>query len=301
MYMKNIINRLKKGFGLKETFVTDQTEGPAQSKPASFIPATQTLREAITRFIIESLQPYVDEKSLSVSGLHFYIVCASQQQEEAARVALYTDRPGMYKAEHLERKLQNHFIQLEPGWFFEWHLVSDELPEHCMQKGNFGLKVTGAGEHAHEQYTKAFIQVLAGQAEYGEYILDPRKQLRFNIGRSKTPQLFTGKIQQNDIVFLAKGETGYNELTGNPNLRVSRNHAYIVYDPKSGHYLLYPDRGGLPDNGNKLKVHTGNYKIKWLNIYGVAHCLCDGDQVELGGEAVFRFRMIGEGLYMDKR
>jgi hypothetical protein len=290
MYMKNIINRLKKGFGLQETFVADQTETPAQSKPASFIPTTQVLREAITRFIIESLQPYIDEKSLSVSGLHFYIVCTSQQQEEAARVALYIDRPGMYKAEHLERKLQNHFIQLEPGWFFEWHIVNDKLPEHCMQNGNFGLKVTGAGEHAHEQYTKAFIQVLAGQAEYSEYILDPRKQLKFNIGRSKTPQLFTGKIQQNDIVFLAKGENGYNELTGNPNLRVSRNHAYIVYDPKSGHYLLYPDRGGLPDNGNKLKVHTGNDKIKWLNIYGVAHCLCDGDQVELGGEAVLRFQ-----------
>jgi hypothetical protein len=290
MYMKNIINRLKKGFGLQETIVTDQSESPAQSKPASFIPATHVLREAITRFIIESLQPYVDEKSLSVSGLHFYIVCTSQQQEEAARVALYTDRPGMYKAEHLERKLQNHFIQLEPGWFFEWHIVNDKLPEQCMQKGNFGLKVTGAGEHAHEQYTKAFIQVLAGQAEYGEYILDPRKQLRFNIGRSKSPQLFSGKIQQNDIVFLAKGEAGYNELTGNPNLHVSRNHAYIVYDPKSGHYLLYPDRGGLPDNGNKLKVHTGHDKIKWLNIYGVAHCLCDGDQVELGGEAVLRFQ-----------
>ena len=290
MYMKNIINRLKKGFGLQETIVTDQSEPPAQSKPASFIPATHVLREAITCFIIESLQPYVDEKSLSISGLHFYMVCNNQQQEEAARVALYTDRPGMYKAEHLERKLQNHFIQLEPGWFFEWHIVSDKLPEHCMQKGNFGLKVTGAGEHAHEQYTKAFIQVLAGQAEYSEYILDPRKQLKFNIGRSKTPQLFTGKIQQNDIVFLAKGETGYNELTGNPNLRVSRNHAYIVYDPKSGHYLLYPDRGGLPDNGNKLKVHTGHDKIKWLNIYGVAHCLCDGDQVELGGEAVLRFQ-----------
>jgi hypothetical protein len=287
--MKNIINKLKKGFGLHETASADQDDGASQNKPASFMPATQALRESITGFIVESLQPYVDEKSLSVSGLHFYIVCSDKQQEEAARVALYADRPGMYKAEHLERKLQNHFIQLDSGWFFESRIVGDKLPEHCMRKGNFGLLVTGAGEHAHEQYTKAFIQVLAGQAEYGEYILDPRKQLKFNIGRSKTPQLFTGKIQQNDIVFLAKSEPGFNELTGSPNLRVSRNHAYIIYNPKTGHYLLYPDRGGLPDNGNKLKVHTANDKIKWLNIYGVAHCLCDGDQVELGGEAVFRF------------
>jgi hypothetical protein len=198
----------------------------------------------------------------------------------------------MFKAEQLERKLLNHFIQLEPGWFFEWHFISDRLPEDCIRKANFGLKVTASGEHSHEQYLKAFIQVLAGQAEYGEYMLDPRKQLKFNIGRSKTPQLSSGKIQQNDIVFLGQGEQGFNELTGNPNLRVSRNHAYIVYDPKSGRYLLYPDRGGLPDNGNKIKVHTVNDKIKWLNIFGVAHSLCDGDQVELGGEAIFRFRVI---------
>ncbi len=293
MNMKNIISRLKKGFGLTETITAESTDVPVQKKPVSFIPATQVLRGAITSFIIESLQPYVDEKSLFVSGLHFYIACSDQQQEEAARAALFADRPGMYRTEHLERKLLDYFIQLEPGWFFEWHIVNDKLPAQCMQKGNFGLKVTGAGEYAHEQFTKAFIQVLAGQAEYSEYILDPRKQLRFNIGRSKAPQLFTGKIQQNDIVFLGKGDPGFSDLTGSPNLHVSRNHAYIVYDPKSGHYLLYPDRGGLPDNGNKLKVHTANDKMKWLNIYGVAHCLCDGDQVELGGVAVFRFQALG--------
>jgi hypothetical protein len=48
----------------------------------------------------------------------------------------------------------------------------------------------------------------------------------------------------------------------------------------------------LPDNGNKLKVHTADDKIKWLNIYGVAHALQEGDQVELGGEAVLRFKLI---------
>ena len=134
--------------------------------------------------------------------------------------------------------------------------------------------------------------MLTGQAEQSEYMLEPDKQLKFYIGRTRMPQLFSGKIQQNDIVFLGKEEQGFNELTGNPNLHVSRNHAYIVYESATNSWLLYPDKGGLPENSNKIKVHSADDKVKWLNIYGVPHCLCDGDQVELGGEAVFRFRII---------
>ena len=114
--------------------------------------------------------------------------------------------------------------------------------------------------------------------------------MKFHIGRSKSPQLSSGKIQLNDIVFLGKGEPGYDEWAGRANLHVSRNHAYIIFDPKIGQYLLYPDKGGLPDNGNKVKVHTADDKVKWLNIYGVAHLLQEGDQIELGGEAVLRFK-----------
>ena len=292
--MKNIFNRLKKGFSTQqETAASDEAAPPAPGDAGSFMPSTPVLREAIIGFIIQSLQPYVDEKGLSVTGLHFYIVCGNREQEEAARVALYMDRPGMFKTEQLERKLLNHFIQLDPDWFFEAHAVKDQqLPDICIRKANFGLKVVRSGEHVTGYWSKALVQVLAGQAGCSEYVLDPHKQLKFCIGRTSTPQLFSGKIQQNDIVFLGRDEPGFNELTGSPNLHVSRNHACIVYDPGTNSWLLYPDKGGLPENGNKLKVHTSNDKVKWLNIYGVSHCLCDGDQVELGGEAILRFRMI---------
>ncbi len=227
---------------------------------------------------------------MSVAGLRFYIVCPDQEQEEAASIALYTDKPGMFKTEHLERKLLNHFIQLEPGWFFEYQVLKDQLPENCIQQGNFGLKVTRAGEHIVEKFSTACLQVLVGQAEQFEYVLDPHIQLRYNIGRSKTPQLSSGKIQMNDIVFLAVGDPGFDEVAGRANLHISRNHAYIAYDPKANKYLLYPDKGGLPDSGNKIKVHTADDKVKWLNMYGIAHHLQDGDQIELGGEAILRFK-----------
>ncbi|MEO5998803.1 MAG: hypothetical protein ABIN89_18680 [Chitinophagaceae bacterium] len=292
--MKNILNRLKKGFGTSQEPVTNDVSSPlAPLETQSFMPSTPALREAIAGFIIQSLQPYVDEKAASVKGLHFYIVCSNHEQEEAAQLALYMDRPGMFKTEHLERKLLNHFIQIDPDWSFECQVVSEhQLPGNCIRKTNFGLTVVRSGEHAISQYAKALLQVLTGQAEQSEYVLDPQKQLKFYIGRTRNPQLLSGKIQQNDIVFLGWDEPGFNELTGSPNLHVSRNHAYIVYDTRTNFYRLYPDKGGLPESGNKLKVHTCEDKVKWLNLYGVSHRLCDGDQVELGVAAVFRFRLV---------
>ncbi|MEO5680993.1 MAG: hypothetical protein ABIQ88_00065 [Chitinophagaceae bacterium] len=286
--MKNILSRLKKGFGIAPGSITENTHAVL---PAPFMPSTPVLREAITGFIVQSLQPYVDEKSLSVAGMHFYIVCSDAEQEEAARIALYLDKPGLFKTAQLERKLLNHFIQLETDWFFECHLVHEaQVPEQCIRKAIFGLKVMRSGEPVTGHYSKALVEVLTGQAEQNEYILDPHEKLKFYIGRTSTPQLSSGKIQQNDIVFMAGDAPGYQEVTGSANSRVSRNHAYIMYDAKTGSWLLYPDKGGLPEQGNKLKVHTHDDKVKWLNIYGVPHCLAEGDQVELGGAVIIRFR-----------
>ena len=244
--MKNIISIFKKSVGIQAPEMQTKDTIHAQVMPSTFIPSTPVMRDAIAQFILKSLQPYVDEKGLAVAALHFYVLCRSQQETEAARVALYMDKPGLFKTKQLERILMNHFIPLEPGWEWETHLVQDQLPDNCLQQGNFGLKILGAGQHAQEHYIKAILQVLSGQAACSEYELDPLQQRRFSIGRGKAPQLASGKIQQNDIVFLGKEDPGYNELTGTPNIKVSRNHAFIIYEPNTGRYLLYPDKGGLP-------------------------------------------------------
>lgn len=287
--MKSIFNRFKKGFAAAGTTAPPPSAPLPETRP--FMPATPALREAITGFIIQCLQPYVDEKGLAVAGLHFYMICPTAEQQAAAEAALCTDRPGMFRKEQLERKLLNHFIQLDTDWYFEINLIREEqMPAHCIRKGSFGLHTVRPGEKIQHHYSKAAIEILAGQAAQTAYELDPAQQTKFYIGRTSTPQLPSGKIQQNDIVFLGQEEPGFNEITGSPNGRVSRNHAYIVYDSKTGCWLLYPDKGGLPESGNKLKVHTKEDKVKWLNIYGVSHRLTNGDQVELGGSAVFRFR-----------
>jgi hypothetical protein len=293
--MKSIIDKLKKGFGIdtppEAKPGTEQEIVEVQDKPASFIPVTLVKRETIIGFIIQSLKPYIDEKSMSVAGLRLYVLCTDREQEEAARVALYMDKPGMFKTEHLDRKLADHFIQLEADWFFEYSLVKDQLPGDSLQKDHLALQVIRAGDRVVNHQSRARVQVLMGQGAQSEYELDPATKQKFHIGRSRSPQLSSGKIQLNDIVFLGNDEPGFDEAAGHRNLHVSRNHAYIVYDPKTDRYLLYPDTGGLPENGNKVKVHTADDKTKWLNIYGVAHILQDGDQVELGGEAVLRFEV----------
>jgi hypothetical protein len=248
---------------------------------SSFMPPTSVLREDITRFIVQSLQPYADEKTVSLKGIRFYIACDGPQSEAPARLALYMDKPVIFR-QQLERKLLDHFILLDPDWFFEPHVVQQEaLPVNCIRKNNFGLQVLRTGEQTGLQCSPALVQVLAGQAEHNEFTLDPTQQEKFYIGRTSNPQLGSGKVQHNDIVFL-----------DSPGSSVSRNHAYIVYDHHTNTYSLYPDKGGLPENGNKLKIHTHDDKVKWLNIYGVSHTLHDGDQVELGGAAVLRFRVI---------
>ena len=261
-------------------------------KAATSMPSTPAMRNNITGFILQCLQPYSDEKGIAFKGLHLYIVCENPEEEAAARVALYMDKPELFVS-LLERKLKDHFIQPEAGWFFEPKLVGEvQLPASCMRKNNFALEIIGPDQKNNINGTKAFIQVLAGQTEQADYTLDPDKQLKFYIGRTKTPQLSSGKIQQNDIVFTGIDDPGFSEDKEGANAKVSRNHAYIVYDQKTNSWLLYPDKGGLPENGNKLKVHTANDTIKWLNIYGVSHELNDGDQVELGGAAILKFSIV---------
>lgn len=263
---------------------------PGNNQPALSIPATRAKREEIIRFIINGLKPYIDEKGHTIAGLRLYVVCNNKELEETLQVALCTDTPGMFQKDHLERKLVNNFIQLSGGWFFEQHFVKDKLPDYCISQGAMGLEVIRRGQDFVQQYSIARLQVLVGKAEFPEYELNPQKQLKFNIGRTKNPQLTSGKIHTNDIIFWGQGEPLFDEQTAAANLHVSRNHAYIMYNPQLDKFFLFPDKGGLPENGNKTRIYTADDKVKSLNVPGVSHELQDGDQIELGGAVILIFK-----------
>jgi hypothetical protein len=253
------------------------------------IPATRARREDIIRFIINGLKPYIDEKAHTIAGLRLYVQCNDKEQLETLQVALCTDNPGMFQQDHLERKLVNNFIQMADNWFFECHFVKDTLPDHCLAQGPYGLEVIRRGQAFVQQYSTARLQVLVGKAEFPEYILNPRQQLKFTIGRTRNPQLPSGKIHKNDIVFWGQGEPEFDDTVAGINLHVSRNHAYIVYNPQQDKFFLFPDKGGLPENGNKTRIYTADDKVKSLNVPGVSHELQYGDQIELGGAVILVF------------
>jgi hypothetical protein len=259
-------------------------------QPALSIPATRAKREEIVRFIINGLKPYIDEKGHTIAGLRLYVVCNNKELEETLQVALCSDTPGMFQKDHLERKLVNNFIQLSGDWFFEHHLVKDKVPDYCITHGIMGLEVIRRGQDFVQQYSIAKLQVLVGQAELPEYELNPQQQLKFNIGRTKSPQLTSGRIHTNDIVFWGSEDPMFDAQAGIANLHVSRNHAYIMYNPQLDKFFLFPDKGGLPENGNKTKIYTIDDKVKSLNVPGVSHELQNGDQIELGGSAILVFK-----------
>jgi hypothetical protein len=284
--MKNFIKK----------WLTNPTPAPPeQSEPVQVtsntlsLPATKAKREEIIKFIINGLKPYIDEKGHTIAGLRLYLVCNNKELEETLKVALCDDTPGMFQKDHLERKLVNNFIQLAGGWFFEHHLVTDKLPDYCIIHGAMGLEVIRRGQDLFQQYSMAHLQVLAGKTEFTEYELKPQQQLKFNIGRTRNPKLSTGKIHTNDIVFLAQDDPQFDAQTGAANLHVSRNHAYILYNPQLDKFFLFPDKGGLPENGNKTRIYTTDDKVKSLNVPGVSHELQNGDQIELGGAAILVF------------
>ncbi|OQP51196.1 FHA domain-containing protein [Niastella populi] len=292
--MKNFLKRLLSNptpGGPEQGEHTPATGKPvaAGMQPALSIPATRAKREEIVRFIINGLKPYIDEKGHTIAGLRLYMLCNSKELEETLAVALCSDTPGMFRKDHLERKLVNNFIQLSEGWFFEHHIVKDKVPDYCITNGTMGLEVIRRGQDFVQQYSVARLQVLVGKAEFPEYELNPQQQLKFNIGRTKSPQLTSGRIHTNDIVFWGKEDAAFDAQNGEANLHVSRNHAYIMYNPQLDKFFLFPDRGGLPENGNKTKIYTADDKVKSLNVPGVAHELQHGDQIELGGAAILVF------------
>jgi hypothetical protein len=286
--MKNFFKKWLTNPGPATTEQNNSTPA-VKDNAALSIPATRTKREELIRFIINGLKPYIDEKAHTIAGLRLYVLCDNKEDEEILRVALCTDKAGMFQKDHLERKLVNNFIQMADNWFFEYHFVKDKLPEYCIAQGRLGLEVIRRGQDFVQQYSTARLQVLIGKTEFAEYELNPQRQLKFNIGRTKNPHLPSGKIHTNDIVFWGQGEPQFDEQSGSANLHVSRNHAYILYNPQLDKFFLFPDKGGLPENGNKTKIYTADDKVKMLNVPGVSHELQHGDQIELGGAAILVF------------
>jgi pSer/pThr/pTyr-binding forkhead associated (FHA) protein len=297
--MKDFLKKLKKALGA-ETDEQPEYKEPVQAAAPATTPEKATLpkssvlppapekREEIIRFIIHALRPYVNETNTGIKGIKLYILCKSKEEETLSNIALYADRPNLFKTEELQRKLSDNYISPDPGWFFEFMLVRDKLPDCMFIQHSLGLDVVKSGQLT-GNITIAGVTAISGQLETEEYVLDPKKKQKYTIGRSKAPILPSGALHTNDIVFIHKDEPGFDPLKGANNAYVSRNHAIIFYNAEQRSYFITADKGGVPDSDNKTKLFTTSGQVIRLDIAGASHEIHDGDQIELGGNARLLF------------
>ena len=113
------------------------------------------------------------------------------------------------------------------------------------------------------------LEVLKGTANQPRIALD---KARINIGRTAEVYRTDGPSRKNDLAF---------EEAGDINTTVSREHAHIRFDAKSGQYRLFNDRGS-----NLWVIRDGLSQSIHRDARGFL--LHDGDEIHLG-RAVLRF------------
>ncbi|GAB3688692.1 hypothetical protein GCM10027592_04030 [Spirosoma flavus] len=261
----------------------------SNSNPTGPPPAAQ-LREQVMRFVVGKLRAYQNEPDTAPVGLRLSVLCATPEDEELYRVALWTNQPGKFQAE-LSRQLADNYITLPKNWQFDYTFYRNELPETTYREGNLGLFVVDKSKPDNAPLL-ARVTALVGQLEQLKYVLDPAKNTTFCIGRGRSTQTASGRVRTNDIVLLNDDDPGFDPQKGAGNGAVSRAHATIRYDQIQKRYVLLVDPGGLPSGGNKTKLMHPNDSMERADIAGMSYPLQSGDQIELGGEIMLLFELL---------
>ena len=182
----------------------------------------------------------------------------------------------------LDRNFQTNFFNMPSAWSFgyDWCEV---LPTNISLLNNgMALEVFQKNNVITKNIRSAAITAIRGQLAEQTLTLQPT-DTRYNIGRSKSPMLDTGRQHRNQIVITAPDEVGFDSNTGRYNLAVSRAHAYILYDAIHNQFCLYAYQGGLAMSNNSTKIFRGYEQIIRLEIKNHGEPLHHNDQIELGG------------------
>lgn len=256
--------------------------------PSDGLPPTPRLREQLFGFIVNHLTAYTNETEGLPTGLTLWLCTDDPAEQDGLNVALWASQPGQFQRE-LSRHLADHYIQLAPGWQFQWQFVDGTLPTTCTyRQGRFGLDVH---HPALEKPLRARLRALVGQTADEHYVLDPAVQTEYRIGRGKMAETASGRVRTNDVAFLDASEPGFDAGRGDANGSVSRQHATIRYDTEGRRYRLIADAGGLPASGNKTKILRTDDTVERADLPGVGYVLRSGDQIELGGDAKLLFEV----------
>jgi hypothetical protein len=237
------------------------------------------IRQQILLFIKEQLKKAEGGEGASIKGLQLYI--AAGEEEHLYESALYTNEPGRFRNEEVQRIADDFAIDLPSGWSFETIFVN-ELPAGLMKASNMpvALSIVTRKHTSVKKPEGAVLKVLSGQAEQEFYEITPSSG-RIYIGRDKHVQDASGFIRDNDIAFPSEAGNDGNKY-------VSRQHAHIEWDKASHGFCLYADEGGIPPR-NKLKVQRANGETVRLQTTEIAHRLEPGDRIVLGTSVLLEF------------
>jgi hypothetical protein len=163
----------------------------------------------------------------------------------------------------IRARLEEAEVEIPERFAVEVELV-DELPEGIGERG-FDISYDRASGPSEMPRTR--LLVLHGQAEQADYVFSKR---RINIGR--LDNVLDPKqrlVRRNDVAF--------KESADSPNSTVSRTHAHIEFDAKSGEFRIFDDHSALGTTvlrqGEFVNVPKGTSK-------GAA--LRSGDEIVLG-------------------
>lgn len=246
----------------------------------------KSLREAILRFIKESLQKIEGGEGGHIKELKLYIA-ADTEDKPIYEGAVYVHDKQLFKNE-VQKIADDFAINLPSDWTLDVEFT-EQFPADAKRMHDldvaFVMNTRKQVAHNAASFT-AYLRILSGEAEKEEYLIkatDPK----LNIGRDKKAVTENGSFRLNQLVFPGESRDDSNKY-------ISRQHAHIEWDAESERFMIFADEGGVPPR-NKTKIHiAADGKMIKLNSTQIGHPLNEGDQVILGESAVFLYSTVAE-------
>lgn len=246
-------------------------------------PDAKNVRDSVLKMIKEELQQLDGGEGSTIAEIGIF-VNADAAERFIYEAALYSGETAKL-AEDIQRIADNFALDLPSEWKLDVQFT-DEMPAGVIRREGLkaGLILKTASPVKSAVSFRGRIQILKGKAEQEEYILEPGSR-RINIGRECSVQANDGSFRTNDIAFPENPAFESNKY-------ISRQHAHIEWDARTGCFRFFADEGGVPP-GNKTKIRSAKDETTdKLNSTQIGYPLNEGDQLILGDAAVLEFTMV---------
>jgi len=240
----------------------------------------KAIREALLLFIKDRLRKVEGGEGRHIKGLHLFVAC-TEEDRLIYESALYSEEPGRFKEDEVQRIADDYAIELPANWTMELTFVDSLPPEAIKIPDTDAALFIQTRSQVMQKEATAYIRVLNGEAEKEVYTIHSKDGC-INIGREKKTQGTDGFFRINHIAFPSDSQHESNKY-------ISRQHAHIEFDNDTGHFLLFADEGGIPPR-NKIKVRSRKDATP-VKIFStrIGHVLQEGDQIMLGESAIVEF------------